>query len=234
MKLRTFADEASWIEAAVAEFRQSLEAARESGRSLEAILAGGKSPEPLYLALASLRLRYLPVRLWLGDERDVPPSDPARNGILLSRSFSNANWDPLPDVRPWPALPAPEAAARYEAEILSALRGLPVFDLAFLGIGVDGHSAGIFPGDTAAKAFAESERLAVATTAPSEPRGRMTLTPACIARSRKIRFLTRGTAKGAMLEELTGGAGRALVAGRLAELAETLGSSVEILHCEAD
>jgi 6-phosphogluconolactonase len=222
------------------------EVARAAGRTLEVVLGGGSTPGPVYRALASLPLRDLRVRLWPGDERVVMATDAARNGLLIHRCFEGAAWRPAPELRPWPEEAGDPASARYALELSGALGARPVFDLALLGIGGDGHTAGLFPGDSASEeALASvalagngqagngqaSPPLALATLAPTEPRLRMTLAPAVLGGAARLVFLSRGRAKEAVLAELLGPRGAGMVARRVAALAA---DEAEILHCEPE
>lgn len=234
MRLEVFADEAAWVTALREDFRSRVELARSDGRVLELLLSGGTSPEPVFRGLASVRLRGLPLRLWLGDERAVGTADPARNGILITRCFSGADWEPRPDIRPWPPGEASASALSYAAELLSAFGRHPSFDLAFLGIGGDGHTAGLFPGDPGSLAALDpsSADLAFATLAPAEPRERISMGAACLAGTRVMRFLSRGKAKREILDRVLGEGGRAYPARIVAEQAEARGADVAFFHLE--
>jgi len=228
MRVFSFDDEASWIEAASGELVQAAARARLEGRGdLQLCLAGGATPAALYAALArpgpaASALRGLSVELWLGDERAVPPEDPERNGAMAARAFSGAAWDPEPLLRPWPAGPAAEAAAAYAALLLERLGPRPAFDLAFLGLGADGHTASLFPGQAI---LGEESALAAASLAPSPPRERMSLTYPALLGSRRIRFLARGAAKAAVVAALEREE-PALPASRLARSADAA-----VLYC---
>ena len=130
MVVRHFADESSWVAAALGEFRAAVEDARADGRSsLSLCLAGGSTPEVVYRAMAAMPLEDLAVDLWLGDERVVAPDDCARNGVMIGRAFADCAWTPAPVLHLWPALvPAPangpvspaaleKAAAEYAGDL---------------------------------------------------------------------------------------------------------------------
>ncbi|MEI6873716.1 MAG: 6-phosphogluconolactonase [Spirochaetota bacterium] len=236
MRLQVFTDEAAWVAAAREDFGSRVELARADGRVLELLLSGGTSPEPVFRGLASLRLRELPLRLWLGDERAVDTADPARNGILITRCFSGSDWEPRPDIRPWPPGEAPASAESYAAELLSAFGRRPSFDLAFLGIGGDGHTAGLFPGDPGSLAALDPSRedLAFATLAPTEPRRRMSMGAACLGGARVMRFLSKGKTKREILDRVLDEGGRGYPARIVAELAESRGADVAFFHLEGE
>jgi len=201
MLLYRFADAASWIGAAVGELREAARQARAAGRGgLALCLAGGTTPEPVYRAMAALALEGLDAQLWLGDERAVPNSDPARNGTMIERAFEDCAWEPYPRIRHWPEAAteaeAEEAAAAYESELSAALGARPAFDLAMLGLGSDGHTASLFPWRGEGSAARSSPRgLAAVAISPTLPALRMTLTFAALAPAARRVFLVRGPDK---------------------------------------
>ncbi len=223
-----FEDESAWIAAALREVDDLVaeaEAERRMGMRIGRIrlrlcLAGGSTPEPVYRALAARPIPGVELELWPGDERLVPPGDRERNGNMLARAFAGAAWNPGPRLMLWPdpsggyAAPAeylapeePFAAAErlcaeHEARLRFELGGDPVFDLAFLGLGEDGHTASLFPGQGI---LAERQRLCAASVAPAEPRIRMSFTYPVLDRVRRIRFLARGPGKAAILRRLVAG-----------------------------
>jgi 6-phosphogluconolactonase len=224
-------DEDSWIGLFAGEFLAAAKRAKAARRpALHLCLAGGSTPEPIYRALAALPDPALDVELWLGDERVVPPGDPARNGGMIARAFSGARWSP--HLRQWPSgafesgpgAATGEAAARrdaavYAARLVDAMGSAPAFDLAILGLGPDGHTASLFPGDPA---LGEAEALTALSRAPEPPFLRMTLTYPALAGARRTLFAVAGAGKAEIVRRLAaedpslpaqaaGGADRAIV-----------------------
>ncbi len=201
MLLYRFADSASWIGAAIGELREAARLARSSGRGRLALcLSGGTTPEPVYRALAAQRLSGLDAELWLGDERAVSSADPARNGGLVGRAFEDCAWDPYPRVKAWPEAEtedaAEEAAEAYEAELAASLGAKPAFDLCFLGLGADGHTASLFPWKgTGGAARPAPLGLAAVAFSPIAPKLRMTLSFEALSGARRRVFLVRGPDK---------------------------------------
>jgi 6-phosphogluconolactonase len=198
-----FDSEPEWIAAALGELGVAVESATALGRSsLSLCLAGGRTPEGAYRAMAALPLRGVAVDLWLGDERLVGAEDPGRNGRMVEGAFSSCAWDPLPRLHQWPfaeALPAGAGAIAeaYAAELSASLGPRPAFDLSLLGLGADGHTASLFPGsplldDAPGSAFSP---LAAACASPVAPFDRLTLTLAALIPARRIVFLVRGRDK---------------------------------------
>ena len=146
------------------------------------------------------------------DERVAPDGDPDRNLTQLRESLL-AHAPLMPEqVHPMPVERDDlEAAARRYAETLMTTAGSPpVLDLAHLGLGSDGHTASLVPGDPVL-AVSDTE---VATTGLYQGRRRMTLTYRALDRARQILWLVTGEGKAAMLARLLDG-DTAIPAGRI-------------------
>ncbi len=228
MLIQEFRDVGDWVAAALADFEAAAAELRAAGRStLSLCLAGGTTPRPVYAALASsceaaCAVRGLSVELWLGDERAVPLCDPARNAHLVEETLVRAAWDPRPRFFPWPSGAAASAAIAYAAELARRLGPRPSFDLCFLGLGADGHTASLFPGE---ELLAEAVRLAGPARAPTPPHERMSLSFPALLGARRIRFLVRGVDKEAVVHALAAADPR-LPASRLAAVQDSA-----ILYC---
>jgi 6-phosphogluconolactonase len=188
-------DPESWIGFFVEEFLRAADRAKASGRpAVHLCLSGGSTPEPIYRAIAALPDPPLPVELWLGDERAVPPGDPARNGGMIGGAFASARW--APRIRLWPSgsdePSARRAAAAYSMELATVLGQAPSFDLLILGLGEDGHTASLFPGG---EALNETRALAAISISPLPPFLRMTLTYPAFAEARRTLFAVSGAGK---------------------------------------
>ena len=176
-------------------------------------LSGGSTPRRLYEQLAgrSYRDRFPWSRThWFwGDERFVPHDDRlsnyrmAREALLSHAPIPPGNVHPVPTegVTPEAAASAYERELRsfYGADGLDPARAL--FDVTFLGLGPDGHTASLFPGTAT---LAERERwVAAVVGAKSEPR--ITLTYPALESSRHVAFLVVGKEKRAILARLRHG-----------------------------
>ena len=156
-------------------------------------LAGGSTPRALYERLARARFPWNGVDVFFGDERCVPPTDPDSNlhmahEALLSRI--SARVHPMAGCDP----------AAYEHELEQVLgTGVPSLDLVFLGLGEDGHTASLFPGD---RALEERERTVVLVDRPDHRR--MTLTLPVLSAARTVVFLVVGERKRSPLRWLLG------------------------------
>jgi len=165
-------------------------------------LAGGRTPTLCYRALTEppLRDRFDPARVewFFSDERCVPPDHPDSNFGLAQRALFEPLAIPPDRVH---RMPADEddlepAAAGYEQTLRVLLPaegdGPPVFDLIFLGLGADGHTASLFPGSAA---VAERQHLVVAHRVESLDTWRMTMTFPLLWAARRLIVLTTGADK---------------------------------------
>jgi 6-phosphogluconolactonase len=166
---------------------------REHGRCAMA-LSGGATPRLIYERLArdplALRISWRDVEIFFGDERAVPPGDPASNYGMAAASLLGRV--PIPPVRVHrmeaERADRDEAARDYE-------RILPErFDLLLLGMGADGHTASLFPGSVT---LDERTRRVMPVTGPSPPAERLTITPPVIAAARRVAVLVAGADKAA-------------------------------------
>jgi 6-phosphogluconolactonase len=196
-------------------------------------LTGGSSPRQLYQLLATdawrSRIPWERVHWFIGDERFVPPDDPLNNmaaarANFLDRCAPASNIHPIPTSTANPADPD-RSAALYEQELKSfygtdALDpDRPLFDLVLMGVGPDGHTASLFPGDPA---LDQTSRWVVgvpkANVEPFVPR--VTLTLPALASCREMLFEVAGIEKRAILTRVL--AGENLPANRARSNGETI------------
>ncbi|XP_077007517.1 GDH/6PGL endoplasmic bifunctional protein isoform X2 [Tamandua tetradactyla] len=163
-------------------------------------LSGGSSPIALFQQLAHghYSFPWAHTHLWLVDERCVPLSDPESNfqGLqvhLLPRvRVPHYNVHPMPvQLRRRLCAEEDQGAQLYAAEI-SALVTNSSFDLVVLGMGIDGHTASLFPQSPAGL---DGEQLVVMTRSPSQPHDRMSLSLPLINRAKRVAVLVMGKMK---------------------------------------
>ncbi len=172
------------------------------GRFVMAV-SGGKTPWIMLKALASEDVPWPAVYVAQVDERVAPAGDADRNLTHLQESL--LEYAPLkPDqVLAMPVeSPDLEDAAGSYSELLRAIAGTPpILDLVHLGLGPDGHTASLVPGD----AVLDVTDREVAITGPYQNRRRMTLTYPMLNRARRILWLVTGGDKAVMLDRLMAG-----------------------------
>jgi 6-phosphogluconolactonase len=214
MKLQILPSEAVVAQAAAEHIAaQARAAVAARGRFLLAV-SGGRTPWLMLAALAELELPWMAVHLLQVDERVAPANDADRNLTHIEASLLRRAPIPPANVHPMPVEDADldAACARY-ATLLAQLAGAPpVLDLIHLGLGPDGHTASLVPGD-AALAVADRE---VALAGPYQGRRRMTLTYPCLNRARGILWVVTGAEKSAVLPRLLAG-DATIPAGRVAQ-----------------
>lgn len=187
-------------------------AVASAGRFVVA-LSGGSTPKPLYRSLAEPKLRdALPwerIHWVMGDERFVAVADPASNFGMACATFLSHVPAPSANLHPVPfdGLTPEEAAERYEAtlkrlygaETLDPAR--PLLDVNLLGMGEDGHTASLIPGQPV---LGERARwVASVLHGRSEPR--VTLTYPALESSRLTVVLVAGAGKRDMLDQVLSG-----------------------------
>ncbi len=163
-------------------------------------LAGGNTPRKLYQILAEAYREHIPwseVHLFWGDERCVPPDHPESNfGMAYETLISKIQIPPHQVHRIPVELDTPERAAEaYEITLREFLgHTSPVLDLVLLGVGADGHTASLFPGDSVLE---EQGRWVKPVHAPLEyaTRRRVTLTLPVLNRASYMFLLVSGTEK---------------------------------------
>lgn len=183
-----FEDQAEVAAAAAAMILRAAHAAiAEQGR-FRLCLAGGTTPTAAYARLAAADADWERWWIYLGDERCAPVADPARNSLAAERAWLEKAPVPRAQVFPIPAeLGAEAGASAYEHIIRAALP----FDLVLLGLGEDGHTASLFPGQPI-----PDDRLVMPVhAAPKPPPARVSLTPRALSDSKQVLILITGDSK---------------------------------------
>ena len=203
MKIEVFADpDAAAREAARIVAAEARKAAAERGQ-FAAAFSGGHTPWVMLRALADEDLPWDKVHIVQVDERVAPSGDRDRNLTHLHESL--LEHAPLSPDQIY-AMPVEEdnltaAAGEYD-HMLQQLAGSPtVLDLVHLGLGPDGHTASLVPGDPVLQVTDAD----VAVTGPYQGHPRMTLTYPILNRSRRILWLVTGGDKAGMLVRLING-----------------------------
>jgi 6-phosphogluconolactonase len=166
----------------------------QTGRFALAI-SGGNTPLPMFERLGEMDVDWDHVDLFQVDERVAPDGDPDRNLTHIRDALPAAA---LARLRPMPVTDddLDAAAKRYEAELPKPL------DLVHLGIGPDGHTASLVPGDPVLEV---TDRLVALTGGEYQGRRRMTLTYPALAAVRQVFWLVAGDDKRDALAKLLAG-----------------------------
>ena len=190
-----------------------------SGRFTVA-LSGGSTPRAMFTLLAEApfldTVPWESIYFFWGDERTVPPDHPDSNYRMAHETLLSRVPAPAENIFRIPAeLPDPERAAdEYAATLVNfftkqspgsgtaPLAGVPRFDLIFLGMGPDGHTASLFPGTTALQVM---DRTVVANYVDKFKTHRITLTAPVINNARNVTFVAAGTDKAEALAEVLEG-----------------------------
>ncbi|MFH1490112.1 MAG: 6-phosphogluconolactonase [Pseudomonadota bacterium] len=189
-------------------FRSAAEEAAEKRGAFAVAVSGGGTPRTMHRLLAQEPYRrtvpWEKTDLFWVDDRCVPKTDEASNYGAAERDLLEKVPLPKDQIHPMPATRPPvEGAHRYEKTLKSFFHpegnGLPVFDLIFLGIGTDGHTASLFPSQ---QALDEKEKWVVAVRGGNPDVNRLTLTFPVLNHARKIVFLVSGRGKASILKAL--------------------------------
>ena len=167
---------------------------RERPRTV--VLAGGRTPRALYGRLAEEKYDWSGVDIFFSDERCVPPEHPDSNFRMAHEALLSRVPARVHRMRGESC-----EAAGYEEELRVFFgNGQPSFDLVFLGMGADGHTASLFPGDPALE---ETRRLVVKVARPDHQR--LTLTVPVLSASTLAVFLVTGAEKREALRRVLAG-----------------------------
>ncbi len=180
------------------------EAIRDRGR-FSIALCGGHTPGRLYELLAGPpfvnQVDWGRVHVFWGDERCVPPDDPRNNARMAREKL--LDHVPVPPQHLHPIVcadSAKDAARGYESLLRSFFHGGPRrFDLIFLGLGTDGHTASLFPGTPALR---EKDRWVTEVYSEKEGIYRVTLTAPILNQASVLAFMASGASKAAVLRDL--------------------------------
>jgi 6-phosphogluconolactonase len=186
-------------------------AVTERGRFMLAV-SGGRTPWAMLRALAAEDVPWAAVHVFQVDERVAPNGHPDRNLTHLREALLTHAPLPPDQLHAMEVEPADltDGAARYAVSLQRIAGSPPVLDLVHLGLGSDGHTASLVPGDPVLDVMDRD----VSITNPYQGTRRMTLTYPLLNRARSILWLVTGVEKGGMLARLRAG-DQSIPAGRV-------------------
>lgn len=152
------------------------------------VLAGGRTPERAYGLLAASASDWSRWEVYYGDERCLPREDPERNSVLAARALLDHVGIPTSQVHAIQAHLGPLSAARLYGAVIENM--LP-FDLVLLGMGEDGHTASLFPGQQ----HPPGELVHAVFASPKPPPERVSLSAKALGHTRELLFLITGAGK---------------------------------------
>jgi 6-phosphogluconolactonase len=202
MKIEILDDPSAVANRAAAIIAEEARQAVAARGSFVMAVSGGHTPWVMLRDLAVLEMPWQAVHIVQVDERVAPGGHPDRNLTHLRECLIAA---PIPAGQIYAMLvesdDLEEAAARYAKTLIKVAGTPPVFDVVHLGLGPDGHTASLVPGD----AVLRIDDADVAVTGSYQGRRRVTLTYPAINRARKILWVITGAEKAAMCRKLLAG-----------------------------
>ena len=179
---------ADWITA-------SANAAIASRCAFHIVLAGGNTPRGIYQKLASINNDWLRWHIYYGDERCLAIGHADRNSTMATETWLKHVSVPASQIYEIPVELGPETAAQNYTHLLQSIA---MFDLCLLGLGEDGHTASLFPGQDWGSDDNAPAALPV-NHAPKTPSQRVTLSAQRLSLSREVLVCVTGESKQAAL-----------------------------------
>ena len=188
-------------------FVQTIAEYQDARDRFSVALSGGTTPRPMYRCLSRppyvSAIPWETVHLFWVDERMVPFDDPDSNYGAAKDDFLSRIPIPTHHLHPMPVrIPPDRGALQYESELKAFFADAdedPLFDLIYLGMGNDGHTASLFPGQEAVR---ESSAWVLHVKGGNPRLPRLTLTPRVLNRAKRIIFMISGRGKAPILKTL--------------------------------
>ncbi|MFH0842147.1 MAG: 6-phosphogluconolactonase [Bacteroidota bacterium] len=205
-KVKIFRTPGDLAEYFAKELSEKINRAAKKNKPINIALSGGSTPKVLFSILAekygsSTRWNY--AHLFWVDERCVTPGDAESNFGMTKQLLLDTINIPQEHIHRMRGEDDPETEAeRYSREIMQNVavkNSFPLFDIIILGIGDDGHTASIFPGN---ERLLDSNKVCETAIHPSSLQKRITLTGKVINNSKEIFFLVTGTKKSHVIEQI--------------------------------
>jgi len=189
-----------WVQTAADLIIEQAQAAIQTRGSWSLVLSGGGTPKPVYQALVTRKdeIDWKNTFIFFGDERCVPPDHPESNYRMAKETFlDNVPIEQQNIFRMIGEITPDSAAQDYQGMIDAHFyKAEKCFDTILLGLGDDGHTASLFPGEPALK---EDNAWVTPSQNPHTQTDRITLTFPAINAARSIIFLVSGENKAGVI-----------------------------------
>ena len=162
-------------------------------------LAGGETPRLCYELLRELPLDWTRIEFYFGDERCLPPGDAQRNDRMAAATLFDHITIPAENIH---CIPAQHGAVSAAAEYIQTLQDVLPLDVVLLGMGEDGHTASLFPGNPASST---DDSVVAVFNAPKPPPERVSLGLQTLIAARHKLFLVAGAGKRDALQRIANG-----------------------------
>lgn len=196
--LQTFDFKTIFIEKVVQKITNLANQKIDNNKPFRLLLSGGTTPRDIYQELRNIDTDWSKWRFYYGDERYLPPRHPDLNSTMVEESLLNHIPILLENHKKIDtSLSLEEAAENYRKVVDS----VELFDLTLLGIGEDGHTASLFPGNELGEK-PNSPSVLIVKNSPKPPVERITLSLDRINRSENILILASGSGKKNIINEI--------------------------------
>lgn len=194
-------DKKKFLEYAINQIKKSSDAAIKAKNVFHIGFSGGETPRLLYSKLVGIDTSWNSWQIWFSDERCLSAGDVNTNSKMVEETLLKHVPIPSSSIhRIRGELGAQEAVKQYQCEI----KNVPTFDLALLGLGEDGHTASLFPGNDLGDSSCALDVLAV-YDAPKEPVERVSLSINRLNRTQTALFLVAGKKKQKIIDDYSEG-----------------------------
>jgi 6-phosphogluconolactonase len=201
---KSYPDPAAAAEACATHILSLLETALAGNSAATVAFSGGSTPRLMFEAMVRQRFDWSDVHVFFVDERTVPPDHPDSNYGLAEKHLIRPGHVPHRNVhRIHGELAPPQAARHCEHEVREFFAldadALPHFDVVHLGMGADGHTASLFPGEPLIE---DREGIVAAVHVPKLNSWRVTLLPGVLLAARHVAVLVAGDDKAEALRDV--------------------------------
>lgn len=191
MRVVTFSDTDEWINYVVEFISRCAEVAITNSDSFHIVLPGGDSPKLIYHKLAEIDTIWSKWHFWIGDERMPSETYNDLNKLMIQKH--------LLDHIPYAAHQVHFMMVEWGVEkavndYKESLKAVSMFDLTLLGIGEDGHTASLFPGNDSGSSH-HADDIMIVTNAPKAPKDRLSLSVKRLNMSENVLFIAKGANK---------------------------------------